>query len=81
MDKKQRTHDPKWKDNTRNERQARRREREKQWLSDHGYTSWEKLHTELMNGIVWLDKVTPAYSNPNSLTNKNALSKKKGKQS
>ncbi len=31
------------------ERQQDRRIREKQWLKDHGYTSWEQLHTKLMN--------------------------------
>ena len=47
------------KDNTRNERQARRREREKQWLTKNGWRSWEALHTALMNGVVCL--------NPNSV--------------
>ena len=37
-------------DKTRNLRQARRREREKQWLEEHGWKSWEALHTALMNG-------------------------------
>jgi hypothetical protein len=37
-------------DRTRNERQARRREREKQWLNENGWKSWEALHTALMNG-------------------------------
>ena len=37
-------------DNTRNERQSRRREREKQWLTENGWRSWEALHTMLMNG-------------------------------
>jgi hypothetical protein len=42
-------------DKTRNERQARRRAREKQWLTDHGFSSWELLHTKLLGnklGIV-----------------------------
>ena len=39
-------------DSTRNERQARRREREKQWLEANGWRSWEALHTALMNGEV-----------------------------
>jgi hypothetical protein len=37
-------------DNTRNQRQARRREHEKQWLRENGWRSWEALHTALMNG-------------------------------
>ena len=36
------------KDKTGNERQARRRERERKWLDEHGYKSWESLHTALM---------------------------------
>jgi hypothetical protein len=44
-------------DNTRNQRQARRREREKQWLTHNGWRSWEALHTSLINGstllILW----------------------------
>lgn len=36
------------KDRTRNERQARRRAREKQWLSEQGFSSWEALHTALI---------------------------------
>lgn len=77
------------------ERQRSRRKHEKAWLKAHGFTSWESLHTQLMNGDIWLDRVTPAYSNPNSLTNQlidklepevyriaKAISKsKKGKQS
>lgn len=38
------------KDKTRNERQARRRAREKQWLTEHGFSSWEVVHTKLMKG-------------------------------
>jgi hypothetical protein len=41
-------------DNTRNGRQARRREREKQWLEANGWSSWESLHTSLMKGEVVL---------------------------
>jgi hypothetical protein len=37
-------------DSTRNQRQARRREREKKWLKVNGWQSWEALHTALMNG-------------------------------
>jgi len=36
-------------DKTRNERQARRRAREKQWLTENGFSSWEALHTKLMD--------------------------------
>jgi hypothetical protein len=35
-------------DKTRNERQARRRAREKKWLADNGFSSWEAVHTILM---------------------------------
>ena len=42
------------KDNTRNERQARRREHEKQWLKENGWQSWEALHTALMKGTASL---------------------------
>jgi hypothetical protein len=42
------------KDHTRNQRQARRREREKSWLKINGWRSWEALHTALMNGTVRL---------------------------
>jgi hypothetical protein len=35
-------------DKTRNERQSRRREREKHWLAENGWTSWEALHTMLI---------------------------------
>lgn len=42
------------KDNTRNERQSRRREREKKWLKKNGWQSWEALHTALMNGKLFL---------------------------
>jgi hypothetical protein len=41
-------------DNSRNERQARRREREKQWLKVNGWRSWEALHTALMSSAVCL---------------------------
>jgi hypothetical protein len=37
-------------DKTRNERQSRRREREKHWLAENGWTSWEAVHTLLMMG-------------------------------
>lgn len=41
-------------DSTRNQRQARRREREKRWLEKNGWRSWEALHTVLMNGAARL---------------------------
>jgi hypothetical protein len=44
-------------DRTRNERQARRRDREKQWLNQNGWKSWEALHTALMSGNVSLVSV------------------------
>jgi len=47
---------------TNNERQQARRVREKEWLTAHGYNSWEQIHTKLMNGELLLDWITPAYS-------------------
>lgn len=47
------------KDKTGNERQQRRRKREKEWLKDHGFESWEALHTALMNGEASLTKREP----------------------
>jgi hypothetical protein len=41
-------------DKTRNQRQARRRKREKQWLEANGWRSWEALHTALINGTARL---------------------------
>ena len=41
-------------DKTRNERQARRRIREKQWLAEHGFSSWEVVHTKLLGNIIGL---------------------------
>jgi hypothetical protein len=52
-------------DSTRNQRQARRREREKQWLEENGWRSWEALHTALMNGAAHL--ITRAAVGPNGL--------------
>lgn len=48
------------KDKTGNERQQRRREREKAWLKEHGFKSWEALHTALMNDETSLTKREPA---------------------
>jgi len=42
------------KDRTRNERQARRRAREKNWLNENGFSSWEVLHTKLLNNEIGL---------------------------
>jgi len=53
---------PKSTPKTNNERQRARRLREKEWLTTHGYNSWESLHTALMDGIITLDRVTPIYS-------------------
>ena len=47
------------KDKTGNDRQRRRREREKVWLKEHGFESWEALHTALMNGETSLTKPAP----------------------
>ena len=44
------------KDKTGTARQQARRAREKEWLSAHGYTSWEALHTELMKGEIFIPK-------------------------
>jgi hypothetical protein len=34
--------------NTNADNQRARRSREKEWLKEHGFSSWEKLHTLLM---------------------------------
>lgn len=44
-------------DKTRNERQARRRAREKQWLAENGFSSWEALHTKLLNEQIGLTRL------------------------
>jgi hypothetical protein len=46
-------------DKTRNERQARRRIREKEWLKEHGFNSWEAFHTSLMKDETRLTKREP----------------------
>lgn len=43
-------------DKTRNERQARRRAREKQWLAENGFSSWEAVHTQLLSRQIVLSK-------------------------
>ena len=52
-------------DNTRNQRQARRRKREKKWLLENGWRSWEALHTALIKGSVRLDKSINQIHSPN----------------
>jgi len=47
------------KDKTGNERQQRRRQREKEWLKEHGFKSWEAVHTILMNTEI--DKLVDMY--------------------
>jgi hypothetical protein len=47
------------KDKTGNERQQRRRQREKAWLKENGFESWEALHTALMNDTTRLTKRAP----------------------
>lgn len=49
------------KDKTGNERQQRRRQREKEWLKEHGFKSWEALHTSLMKAETRLTKRAPDY--------------------
>ena len=44
-------------------RQRRRREREKVWLKEHGFESWEALHTALMNGETSLTQHVPDVAN------------------
>jgi hypothetical protein len=53
------------KDKTGTSRQRTRRLFEHAWLKSQGYTSWDVIHTKLMNGELILDSVTPAYSNRN----------------
>jgi hypothetical protein len=43
-------------DKTRNKRQARRRAREKHWLAENGFSSWEAIHTGLIAGKLHLVK-------------------------
>jgi hypothetical protein len=52
-------------DRTRNERQTRRRDREKQWLRENGWSSWEALHTALMKGDVILAFINSCHSQQN----------------
>lgn len=51
------------KDKNGNDRQRRRREREKVWLKEHGFESWEALHTSLMNGETSLTQHAPDVAN------------------
>lgn len=41
------------------ERQSRRRQREKVWLAENGWGSWEAIHTALLKGWVKLVSVKP----------------------
>jgi hypothetical protein len=47
--KKQRKHNPSWKDNTRTERQTNRRAKLNQIAKSAGYESWSKYETEVIN--------------------------------
>ena len=51
-------------DKTRNERQARRRAREKQWLAENGFSSWEAIHTALLTEKFQLVKETKESADP-----------------
>ncbi len=62
------------KDKTGNERQDRRREREKKWLQEHGYVSWEALHTVLTSGVI---EIPHKRSNPVDKRNIVVKSKRK----
>ena len=71
------------KDKTGNERQQRRRKREKEWLKEHGFESWEALHPALMNGEtsltprvpdMWESTPLQAFSHPETLATSQALS-------
>jgi hypothetical protein len=56
-DKPPRKHNPAWADNTRAERQARRRAALDEIARAAGYETWRKLETAVMNGRV---RVVPA---------------------
>ncbi len=47
--KKQRKHNPNWQDNTRTERQQKRRDRLNQIAHAAGYASWSAYETEVLN--------------------------------
>ncbi len=51
-DKPARKHNPAWADNTRAERQARRRAALDEIARTAGYETWRKLETAVMNGRV-----------------------------
>ena len=42
------------KDKTGSARQQKRRNHEKAWLKEHGFNSWEQIHTKLMDGTFLL---------------------------
>jgi len=48
------------KDKTGTARQQSRRQREREWLKSHSFTSWEQLHTRLMNGAAII--IAPDFS-------------------
>ena len=50
-------------DKTRNERQARRRAKERQWLAENGFSSWEALHTKLLSKQFGLVNLTDKQEN------------------
>lgn len=52
MPKQKRKHDPKWKDNTRAERQQKRRDKLNQIAQAAGYASWSAYETAVLNGSV-----------------------------
>jgi hypothetical protein len=45
------------------QKQADRRKREKEWLGIHHFTSWEAVHTALMNGAFFVSQPTPKGEN------------------
>jgi hypothetical protein len=45
-----RTHNPAWKDNTRKERQHKRREKLNEKARDAGFSSWSAYETAVING-------------------------------
>ena len=50
MAKTPRRHNPKWKDNTRNQRQSKRREKLDQKAQAAGWQSWSAYETAVING-------------------------------
>ena len=54
-----RKHDPKWKDNTRAERIAKRRQRLNEIAKENGFESWSAFETAVLNGVASLTKRPP----------------------